>query len=227
MSYESFFDLESAAESQELWEGVKEIEPGLTLERSEHTALSLSEQPANAEFVAGTPETDMANWHEQAEQNSCAVCCQEFVAEQLLDREFSEQELVKYATEQGWYDPETGTTLSDVGKLLEALGLEVERESGLTLQDLFNELESGHKLICGVNNMILENPDFAELPGMNANHAVQVIGIDYSNPEDIQVILNDSGVSNGMGRNVSADTFVKAWNTSGNFAVSAWKGANE
>lgn len=199
MSYESFFDLESAAESQELWEGVKEIEPGLTLERSEHTALSLSEQPANTEFVA----------------------------EQLLDREFSEQELVKYATEQGWYDPETGTTLSDVGKLLEALGLEVERESGLTLQDLFNELESGHKLICGVNNMILENPDFADLPGLNANHAVQVIGIDYSNPEDVRVILNDSGVPDGMGRNVSAEAFVKAWNTSGNFAVSAWKGANE
>lgn len=227
MSYESFFDLESAAESQELWEGVKEIEPGLTLERAEQTALSLSEITENAERVAGTPETDMENWHEQAEQNSCAVCCQEFVAEQLLDREFSEQELVKYATERGWYNPETGTTLSDVGKLLESLGLEVERESGLTLSDLFNELDSGHKLICAVNNMVLEDPAFADLPGMSANHAVQVIGIDYSNPEDVRVILNDSGVSNGMGRSVSADTFVKAWNTSGNFAVSAWKGANE
>ena len=226
MSYESFFDLENTAESQELWKGVKEIEPGLILERSEQTALSLAEMTENAERVAGTPETDMENWHEQAEQNSCAVCCQEFVAEQLLDREFSEQELVHMATERGWYNPETGTTISDVGKVLEALGLEVERESGLTLSDLFNELESGHKLICGVNNMILENPDFADLPGLNANHAVQVIGIDYSNPEDIRVILNDSGVPNGMGRNVSADTFVKAWNTSGNFAVSAWKGAN-
>ena len=226
MSYESFFDMENTAESQELWKDVKEIEPGLILERSEQAVLSLSEMTENAERVAGTPETDMENWHEQAEQNSCAVCCQEFVAEQLLDREFSEQELVKYATERGWYNPETGTTLSDVGKLLEALGLEVERESGLTLSDLFNELESGHKLICGVNNMILENPDFADLPGLNANHAVQVIGIDYSNPEDIRVILNDSGVPNGMGRNVSADTFVKAWNTSGNFAVSAWKGVN-
>lgn len=226
MSYESFFDLENTAESQELWKGVKEIEPGLILERSEQTALSLAEMTENAERVAGTPETDMENWHEQAEQNSCAVCCQEFVAEQLLDREFSEQELVHMATERGWYNPETGTTISDVGKVLEALGLEVERESGLTLSDLFNELESGHKLICGVNNMILENPDFADLPGLNANHAVQVIGIDYSNPEDVRVILNDSGVPNGMGRSVSAEAFVKAWNTSGNFAVSAWKGAN-
>lgn len=225
MNYESFFNQESVSESQELWKGVKEIEPGLTLERSEQVALSLSELAEGADLIAGNPETDMENWHMQTEQNSCAVCCQEFVAEQLLDREFSEQEMIQYATEQGWYNPETGTTLNDVGKLLEALGLEVERESGLALSDLVTELESGHKLICGVNNMILENPAFAELPGIKANHAVQVIGIDYSTPEDVRVILNDSGVANGRGRNVSADTFVKAWNTSGNFAVSAWKGA--
>lgn len=225
MNYESFFDQESVSESQELWKGVKEIEPGLTLERSEQAALSLSELAEGADLIAGSPESDMENWHRQTEQNSCAVCCQEFVAEQLLDREFSEQEMIQYATEHGWYDPETGTTINDVGKLLEALGLEVERESGLTISNLVTELESGHKLICGVNNMILENPAFADLLGINANHAVQVIGIDYSNPEDVRVILNDSGVANGMGRSVSADTFVKAWNTSGNFAVSAWKGA--
>lgn len=224
MNYESFFDQESVSESQELWKGVKEIEPGLTLERSEQAALPLSDLAEGADLIAGNPESDMENWHRQIEQNSCAVCCQEFVAEQLLDREFSEQEMVEYATEHGWYDPETGTTLNDVGKLLEVLGLEVERESGLTLSNLVTELESGHKLICGVNNMILENPAFADLPGIKANHAVQVIGIDYSNPEDVRVILNDSGAANGMGRNVSADTFVKAWNTSGNFAVSAWKG---
>lgn len=224
MNYESFFDLEGVSENQEGWKPVREIEPGLILECPEQATLSSSELAEGAECIAGNPETDMKNWHEQAGDNSCAVCCQEFIAEQLLDREFSEQGMSQYAAERGWYDPETGTTVNDVGKLLEALGLEVERQSGLTLPDLFNELESGHKLICGVNNMILQNPGFAELPGLNANHAVQVIGIDYSNPEDVRVILNDSGVPNGMGRNVSADTFVKAWNTSGNFAVSAWKG---
>lgn len=224
MNYESFFDPEGASENQEMWKPVKEIEPGLILECSEQAVFSSSELTADTEFVAGNPETDMKNWHKQTENNSCAVCCQEFIAEQLLDREFSEQGMGQYAAERGWYDPETGTTVSDVGKLLEDLGLEVERELGLTLPDLFHELESGHKLICGVNNMILENPDFTDLPGLNANHAVQVIGIDYSNPEGVQVILNDSGVSNGMGRRVSADTFVKAWNTSGNFAISAWKG---
>lgn len=224
MNYESFFDLEGMSENQEMWKPEREIEPGLILECSTQAVLSASELAEGAECIAGNPETDMKNWHAQMENNSCAVCCQEFVAEQLLNQEFSEQSMCQYAAERGWYHPEIGTTVSDVGKLLEALGLEVKRESGLTLPALVDELESGHKLICGVNNMILENPGFAGLPGLSANHAVQVIGIDYSNLKDVRVILNDSGSFNGMGRNVSADTFVKAWNTSGNFAVSAWKG---
>lgn len=224
MNFESLFDLEGVSEKKEIFESVKEIEPGIFLERSE-LALSNPEVAENIDLVAGIPETDVENWHRQTEQNSCAVCCQEFVAEQLLDREFSEQGMIQYATEHGWYHPESGTSVSDVGKLLEALGLEVEREYGLTLADLFGELERGHKIICGVNNMILENPGFADLPGYNANHAVEVIGIDYSNPECVQVVLNDSGVANGCGRSVSADTFIKAWNTSGRYAVSAWKGA--
>lgn len=223
MSFESLFDLEGVSDSKEIFEPVKEIEPGIILERSE-LALSIPEAVEDADLVAGSPETDVENWHRQTEQNSCAVCCQEFVAEQLLDREFSEQGMIQYATEHGWYKPESGTSVSDVGKLLEALGLEVDREYGLTLSDLFGELESGHKIICGVNNMILENPGFADLPGYNANHAVEVIGIDYSNPEGVQVILNDSGAADGCGRSVSADTFIKAWNTSGRYAVSAWKG---
>lgn len=224
MNFESLFDLEGVSEKKEIFESVKGIESGIILERSD-LALSKPEVAESIDLVAGSPETDVENWHWQTEQNSCAVCCQEFVAEQLLDREFSEQGMIQYATERGWYNPESGTSVSDVGKLLEALGLEVEREYDLTLSDLFGELESGHKIICGVNNMILENPGFAELPGYNANHAVEVIGIDYSNPEGVQVILNDSGVANGRGRSVSADIFIKAWNTSGRYAVSAWKGA--
>lgn len=57
------------------------------------------------------------------------------------------------------------------------------------------------------------------------NHVVEVIGIDYSNPDDVQVILNDTGVPDGKGKHISADTFAKSWNTSNRFMVTAWKGA--
>lgn len=221
MNYEFLSETELPV-IEETGEKTASLEAGVFLERAEQA--SLSETMTASDLVAGTPETDLENWHMQTETNSCAICCQEFVAEQLLDQEFSEEEMTKFATEQGWYNPETGTTISDVGKLLETVGLEVEREYNQTLSDVFGELENGHKVIVGVNNMILDNPEFAELPGYRANHAVEVIGVDYSNPEGVQVILNDSGVPDGKGRMVSAETFAKAWDTSQRFMVTAWKG---
>ena len=149
--------------------------------------------------------------HSLKGSDSCAVSTQELVAEQLLDEEFSEQEFINFATEQGWYKPETGTTVSDTGKLLEAVGLETKQEFNQTLSDLFGELENGHKVIAGVNNMILDNPEFAELPGIEANHAVEVIGIDYSNPNDIQVILNDTGVQDGKKFILCAKRGITSW----------------
>lgn len=177
-----------------------------------------------SDWVAGFPETDSENWHKQSEPYSCAISCQEFVAEQLLDREFHERDLLPYAERKGWYRKEAGTTISDVGNLLEDLGLAVKRVEGLSLNDLADALDSGEKAICGVCNMILANPALAELPGFKANHAVEVIGIDASDISDIRVILNDPGIENGKGIRMKADTFLKAWSTSGNYAVIAGKG---
>ena len=202
---------------------VRELEPGVTLERI-GLPLETGESTETAERIWGNPEKDMQCWHEQSEANSCAVCCQEFIAEQLLDREFSETELSEYARGRGWYDPESGTPVNDTGKVLEALGLEVERSWGVELRDLAEELHSGGKIICGVNNMILADPEFARLPGLSANHAVEVIGIDTSDAAQIQVILNDPGRADGKGLRVSADTFQKAWDTSGNFAATVHRG---
>lgn len=221
MSYEFFSETPKALETTEQTSWSRDLEHGVTLEQ-----YKLKEEDAEfaevAEYI-GNPEKDMENWHPQTEQNSCAIACQEFVAEQLLHQDFSEKEMIHFAKEQGWYRSESGTPESHVGDILESLGLEVDREAGQTLSDLAEDLQRGRKVICSVNNMILSNPDFAELPGMKANHAVEIIGIDVSNPDHIQVILNDSGVEDGQGRQVSADTFMKAWNTSRNYAVTAWK----
>ena len=131
--------------------------------------------------------------------------------------------LIQLATERGWYDPATGTPVADVGNILEELGLEVERQNGVTLAELSEMLDNGEKVIVGVNNMVLANPAMANLPGMSANHAVQVIGIDATDPNNIQVILNDPGVENGQGIRHDLNTFLTAWNTSGNYTVSADK----
>ena len=131
--------------------------------------------------------------------------------------------MIEYAKERDWYDPAEGTSITDIGKILEDLGLEVERTQGMTIAELVQSLSEGEKVICGVNNMILQEPSLAELPGIKANHAVEVIGVDYSDPAKPQVILNDPGVENGQGIRHDMDVFLEAWETSDNFAVVADK----
>ena len=173
------------------------------------------------DMVFGNPETDDNNWHMQNAKFSCAVVCQEFVAEQLLSQNFSEQEFSEFAKKQGWYDSNSGTSLYDVGNILETMGIHVEKSENITLNDLAQELETDGKIICAVNSSIMQNPLFSLIPGLSADHAVQVIGIDYSDPDDPEVILNDPGVENGKGRRVDAKVFLKAWDTSNNFAAIA------
>ena len=181
----------------------------------------LSEIDVEGDGVLGNPESDDDNWHLQNANYSCAVVCQEFIAEQLLKRDFSEQEFSEYAVRKGWYNVNSGTSLYDVGNILEDLGLNVEKSENLTLEDLAQELESDGKVICAVNTSILRNPLYSLIPGLNADHAVQVIGIDYSDPNNPEVILNDPGVEDGQGRRIDSETFLKSWKTSNNFAAIA------
>lgn len=175
------------------------------------------------EAIVGELE-DTDNWHPQAESMSCAVSVQEIIAEQLLEREFSEQAVIEYAEAEGWYDPETGTSMDDTGNILESMGLEVDREYNENVSDLVEALDNGDKIIVAVDNMTLADPRYAEIPGRSANHAVQVVAIDFSDTENPQVILNDTGVPDGQGIRHDLDIFVAAWNTSDNFAVYARKG---
>lgn len=193
------------------------LEEGVSLEHL-HAGRGM-EAEGPKERIIGQPYEDMETWSPQAEDNSCAVACQEMIAEQLMGQDFSEENMIAFARERGWYDPESGTTIFDVGKILEEMGLQVERQTGATISDLAVALEQG-KVICGVNNMLLSAPELAMLPGLRANHAVQVIGIDTSNPDRVEVLLNDPGVENGCGIRHGLDDFLKAWKTSGNFMVS-------
>lgn len=174
--------------------------------------------------IVGDIEGDKESWHRQTSPNSCDICVEEFVAEQLLDKEFSEQDFAEYAENKGWYDYEKGTYADDFGKILEDLGLEVERGMGYDLQDIAEELKNGGKVMCHVNSGALHNPEYAEIPGLKGDHMIQVIGIDATNPADVKIIINDSGVPEGEGCRVDASDFLKAWEKSGNLALKVRKG---
>ena len=199
------------------------LEDGVELEQ-------LRDEDFSGEFtesygeILGEPEEDAEVWHEQTEDYSCAVACQTYVAEQLFNRPFSEQEFIDVAAEHGWYTSGEGTSPSDTGKVLELMGLDVERSNFNSFSELEEVVASDAKAIVGVNNSVLQNPGLAGLPGMNANHAVEVIGIDRTDPDNIEVILNDPGVENGAGIRHSLDTFLKAWRTGSNYMCTVSKG---
>ena len=193
-------------------------------------AGSLHLEPAQATGVIGTPVADMQYWHYQTFDNTCAVVAQESVLESLTGQHFSEVSLRNEATAHGWYTLSGGTPPADVGNLLEAHGIPVQQETGASLTDIENQLAAGHKVIAGVNGEDIWNnvhPDggafplgsYPGIPGQVADHAVEVIGVDTSNPAGPMVILNDSGTPDGRGEEVPADVFEEAWSASGDFMV--------
>lgn len=179
----------------------------------------------DVDMVIGDPEQAMGEWHLQETDTSCAVASQEFVLEQLIPgQDFDEADLRDLAEGFGWYDPDGGTSPDDVGNILEYMGLDVERSTGNSISDIEQCLQDGGQVIVSVDSSEIwtgENNDFFA-PGIGADHAIQVIGIDRSDPADPMVIVNDSGAANGCGALVPLDTFVDAWEDGGCFMVEAY-----
>lgn len=181
--------------------------------------------------VIGEPASDMEHWHMQTHPDTCAVVSQEYVLEELLGEDFDENNLMDIATENGWYTPGGGTPMENVGDILEHYGLQVERGSG-TIEDLEAVLSNGEKVIVGIDSdeiwtngddamadHVLE--DIVGIPDADANHAVEVIGIDRSDIENPMVILNDPGHPGGQGAMIPLELFEDSWEDSGNYMVSA------
>jgi hypothetical protein len=172
----------------------------------------------------------MEHWHQQTHDDTCAIASQEFVLDSLTGMNFSEDALRQEAIEHGWYTPGGGTPLEHVGDLLEAHGIPIEREYECTLAQLADKLDHGQKVIVGVDSAEIWSPwnahpdtpliDSFGIPGQHADHAVEVIGIDRTDPAHPLVVLNDPGHPDGKGMMVTADDFMNAWSGSDYYAVS-------
>ncbi len=183
----------------------------------------------DSEGVIGDPGADMTHWHQQTGADTCGVVSQEFILDDVLGRDFTESELREIAASEGWYTPGGGTPLPEMGRLLEHFNLEVDYQEDCTLEDLSQKIEEGQKVIVALDSDEIWNPGAVDddllytrwgLPGQDANHAVQVIGVDGSDPEHPAVVLNDPGMAEGQGLKIPADTFMDAWEDSNHYMVS-------
>ena len=176
---------------------------------------------------------DPAIW--QGNQPTCAIRSQEII---LRDYGIfhSQDELIEFATKNGWFDPDPikgGTDKYAVGNLLDACGIPTTRTDNATIYDIISELKAGHRvivsvdadelwvkkepnlfkrLIAQVNNKANDKiQDFLGLEG--ANHALVVAGVNVNpkDPSDIKVTLIDSGTGD-VCIEYSFKDFHNAWN---------------
>lgn len=168
-----------------------------------------------------------ANPIKQGYSDTCAIKSQ-----QLILNDFgvpcTEDELIQYAYEQGWYH-EGGTLPEDVGNLLETAGIPVTRQADANVFNIVNELAQGHKIIVGVDADELWHNDSIGQKFLNwlsdfflgdtPNHALIVAGIDTTDPNNIQVVVTDPG-NGDYCKSYPLDQFMDAWSDSSCYMVS-------
>ncbi|WP_298798345.1 C39 family peptidase [uncultured Pseudonocardia sp.] len=184
---------------------------------------------ADAPHTVGDSDA-LGYWHMQEQPNSCAVASQEFIIDEFTGVDHTEAEMRDVAAQHGWFTPDGGTPMEDTGQLLAYYGIPTEQVHGASLDQLEAALINGDGVIVGLDSGEIWNPGFDNddalteylgIPGQGADHAVQVVGVDHTDPANPQVILNDPGSPTGQGERVSLATFLDAWEDSGNFMVTA------
>ena len=151
----------------------------------------------------------------QGNENSCAIHSQYHV---LKDYGYTGtiEDLKQEAIDNGWYDPATGTSPENVGKLLEAHGVPCNVYVNANEYNLISELAQGKRVIVGLDSgEIWEGEgvlqDFWEkITGGGADHAVVVSGINTADPDNIKVVLTDSGAGHAA-IEYPLDQFMDAW----------------
>lgn len=192
----------------------------------ENLAAQFNPDAAEPDAVAGTPAEDMEHWEYQGQTGRCAIYAQKFAIEAITGREIPIEELVAVAEENGWFVPgeNEGTVSLNMDKLVEYYGVENEMSFNNDIESLEEALNDGHKVIVSVDSGQIwkgeENDIFS--PETTADHAVEVIGIDRTDPENPMVVLNDSGTPNGCGELVPLEVFENAWSAGDSQMIECW-----
>lgn len=168
---------------------------------------------ADPEDICGDPAASMEEWEFQGDTGRCALYSQKFVIEELTGQELDIEQMADFAEANGWFSEESGTPMLHMNKMLDHFGIDNEMSFHNDINDIRQCLENGGKVIVSVDADEIWYGETDELfaPVDGANHALQVIGIDDSDPNNPMVILNDSGNPDGCGEMVPLDVFLDAW----------------
>ena len=192
----------------------------------EEPAMEVFGEPGNGTDV--NPRLEIF----QGYDSTCAIRSQQII---LRDYgiDMSQEDLIAFAEQNGWFSEKTGTPMGYVGYILESAGIGVHQQLDSTIYDLINELAQGHRVIVGVDsgelwadregNIGKQLKEFWEdlWHGQEgADHALIVAGVEVNpkDPTDVSVILTDPGTGD-LRIEYSLDDFMDAWEDSHCFMV--------
>ena len=194
---------------------IREIDDGLTIERIgkiRDTEESPDEQQA---LLIGDPDTLPPAWRADAWGEDGALACCARALEGGAEREAVRRE----AAALGLMIPGCGVSLGDLPKLMEAFAAHraVERLEEATLSDLGALLMDCECVLCPVCAALLEDPDAALFPGMNADCVVVVAALNMDDPLNIRLsLLHPEREAPEM--DVELPVFMAAWQAGGSCA---------
>lgn len=175
------------------------------------------------------PGTEYSPWVAQYYSDTCAIRSQ-----QIILRDYgvniSQERLISLAEEHGWYERGEGTSIQDVGKLMELVGVDCHQSYNNTVFDLVSELTQGHRVIVSVDSGELWAKTFEEAMSeriedwsgvQGADHALIVAGVEVNpyNSYDVKVVLTDPGTGQ-LRVEYPLGEFMDAWKDSNCFMVS-------
>ena len=164
------------------------------------------------------------NPFEQQYPDTCAIKSQQLILSDF-GIHVTEDQLVQYSYEHGWYTGDgSGTLMGDIGNLLADAGIPCTQQIDANVFDLTKELAQGHKIIVGVDSSELHSSSLSSwlndlFNGDTPDHALIVAGIDMTDPENPMVILTDPGTGEPAAP-YPLDQFMDAWADSSHFMVS-------
>lgn len=160
---------------------------------------------------------------QQSEADTCAIKAQEIMMHGM-GMDVEEAQLIQEAIDHGWYTPGEGTTIGDVGKLMELHGADVTPSQGASMYNLVSELSQGHPVLVGVDSGELWTPGADEtfediIHGPQADHALLVSGVNFNDDFTSGTVnLIDPGTGD-VCKEYPMEQFVDAWDDSDNFML--------
>lgn len=173
----------------------------------------------NINGFVGNPD----NIYQQHAEDTCAIKSQ-----QLILKEYginvSEEELVQLSMQNGWYTGDgSGTQLIDIGRLIAEAGIPVTQHIDANVYDIADHLANGHQVIVTVDSSELWEGGILEwlkdlFFGNEVDHALLVVGIDNTDPDNPMVLVTDPGTGEAC-KPYPLDQFMDAWSDSQHFMV--------